>query len=190
MFGVTPDLVCLAKALGGGIQCGAIGGTNEVMALIDEGRYSQVGTFNGNPLTMASAKAMLSEVLTPDAYAQADAVGSYILQNSLDVLKSHGQPAYGYHFGFKVCVVFSAEVAANYRKFLTFNTAVSHLHFLKQFNGGVFLPPWGKSESITMSVAHTKQHADQWIANMDNFGRALAQLEDRVSADFAVGSYN
>lgn len=190
LFGVTPDLVCLAKALGGGIPCGAIGGTNEVMALIDEGRYSQVGTFNGNPLTMASAKAMLSEVLTPEAYSQADAVGSYILQNSLDVLKSHGQPAYGYHFGFKVCVVFSGEVAANYRKFLTFNTAVSHLHFLKQFNGGVFLPPWGKSESITMSVAHTMQHADQWIANMDNFGRTLAQLEDRVSADFAVGSYN
>lgn len=41
-----------------------------------------------------------------------------------------------------------------------------------------------------MSVAHTMQHADQWIANMDNFGRTLAQLEDRVSADFAVGSYN
>jgi glutamate-1-semialdehyde 2,1-aminomutase len=61
---------------------------------------------------------------------------------------------------------------------------------LKQFNGGVFLPPWGKSESITMSVAHTKQHADQWIANMDEFGRTLAQLEDRASADFAVGSYN
>jgi glutamate-1-semialdehyde 2,1-aminomutase len=190
LFGVTPDLVCLAKALGGGIPCGAIGGTNEVMALIDEGRYSQVGTFNGNPLTMASAKAMLSEVLTPEAYAQADEVGSYILRNSLEALKNHGQPAYGYHFGFKVCVVFSGEVANNYRKFLTFNTAVSHLHFLKQFNGGVFLPPWGKSESITMSVAHTKQHADQWISNMDSFGRALAELDDRVSADFAVGSYN
>ena len=96
LFGVTPDLVCLAKALGGGIPCGAIGGTNEVMSLIDDGIYSQVGTFNGNPLTMASAKAMLGEVLSAEAYKQADEVGSYILQQSLETLKNHGQPAYGY----------------------------------------------------------------------------------------------
>ena len=190
LFGVTPDLVCLAKALGGGIPCGAIGGTNEVMSLIDDGIYSQVGTFNGNPLTMASAKAMLCEVLTAEAYQQADEVGSYILQQSLEILKNHGQPAYGYHFGFKVCIVFNAEVASSYRKFLSFNTAVSHLHFLKQFNGGVFLPPWGKSESITLSVAHRRAHADQWLDNMDSFGQCLSQLSDRISADFAVGSYN
>lgn len=190
LFGVTPDLVCLAKALGGGMPCGAIGGTAEVMSLISEGRYSQVGTFNGNPLTMAAAKSMLTEVLTPNAYARAEDVGSYILRESLAVLEGHGQPAYGYHFGFKVCVVFSAETARNYREFLTFNTAVSHLHFLKQFNGGVFLPPWGKSESITLSVAHSEEHGDKWIANMDDFGRALQHLEDRESNDFAIGSYN
>ena len=47
----------LAKALGGGIPCGAVGGTAEVMSAITDGRYDQVGTFNGNPLTMAAAKA-------------------------------------------------------------------------------------------------------------------------------------
>ena len=54
LFGVTPDLVCLAKAMGGGVPCGAIGGSLEVMDLIVEGDYEQVGTFNGNPLTMAA----------------------------------------------------------------------------------------------------------------------------------------
>ena len=190
LFGVTPDLVCLAKALGGGVPCGAICGTEEVMALIEDGRYNQIGTFNGNPMTMAAAVATLTEVLTEDAYARADDVGSYVLQQSLEVLRSYGHAAYGHHYGFKVCVVFSGEVATNYRQFLGFNTAVSHLHFLTQFNGGVFLPPWGKSESITMSVAHDRTHADQWIDNMDRFGRALAEVSDRTSADFAVGSYN
>src|SRR6185295_10905532 len=71
MFGVTPDIVCLAKSLAGGLPCGAIGGTHEVMAAISDGRYDQVGTFNGNPLTMAAARAMLFEVLTDDAYRQA-----------------------------------------------------------------------------------------------------------------------
>ena len=61
--GVTPDIVCLAKALGGGLPCGAIGGTEELMGLIVDGSYDQVGTFNGNPLTMAAARATLLEVL-------------------------------------------------------------------------------------------------------------------------------
>jgi glutamate-1-semialdehyde aminotransferase len=64
-FGVVPDIVCLAKALGGGVPYGAIGGTAEVMDAITTGTYEQVGTFNGNPLTMAAAKATLFEVLTP-----------------------------------------------------------------------------------------------------------------------------
>ena len=72
MYGVTPDLVCLAKAIGGGISTAAIGGVEEVMSMIADGRYEQVGTFNGNPLAMASARAMLTEVLTPAAYAHLD----------------------------------------------------------------------------------------------------------------------
>ena len=58
-FGVTPDLVAFAKALGAGLPCGAIGGTEEAMALVIAGELDQVGTFNGNPLTMAAAKVNL-----------------------------------------------------------------------------------------------------------------------------------
>ena len=67
-FGVTPDIVTLAKALGGGLPSGAIGGSEEVMASIEDGPVYQVGTFNGNPLSMAAARASLLEVMTPDAY--------------------------------------------------------------------------------------------------------------------------
>src|SRR3954447_19082452 len=68
-FGVVPDMVTLAKALGGGLPSGAIGGTEEVMACVEDGRVNQVGTYNGNPLTMAAARASLEEVLTPEGYA-------------------------------------------------------------------------------------------------------------------------
>ena len=63
-FGVVPDLICLAKAIGGGLPCGAIGGTEEAMGMVIRGELEQVGTFNGNPLTMAASKVNLSEVLT------------------------------------------------------------------------------------------------------------------------------
>ena len=78
-FGVTPDLVTLAKALGGGLPTGAIGGTEEAMAVVEDGSVYQVGTYNGNPLGMAAARANLLEVLTPEGYAHLDALNERIL---------------------------------------------------------------------------------------------------------------
>src|SRR4029450_10080105 len=74
-YGVTPDLITLAKALGGGLSAGAraapagaAGGPEEAFEVVGSGKVYQVGTFNGNPLAMAAARASLIEVLTPDAY--------------------------------------------------------------------------------------------------------------------------
>nr|MDT0667172.1 aminotransferase class III-fold pyridoxal phosphate-dependent enzyme [Micromonospora sp. DSM 115978] len=64
-FGVVPDMVTLAKALGGGLPSGAIGATEEIMQVVKDDKVKQVGTYNGNPLTMAAARASLFEVLTP-----------------------------------------------------------------------------------------------------------------------------
>ncbi len=190
LFGVTPDIVCLAKALGGGLPCGAIGGTEEVMAAIESGVYDQIGTFNGNPLTMAAARATLTEVLLPETYEHAADVGRAMLQGSTDALAAAGIPAYGNVFGFKGSVVFHDTPSRNYREFLRISTAISHLHFLVQHNGGVFLPPWGKSESWTLSVAHTHEHGQRYVRNVARVGELAAQLQDRDSDIFAVGSYN
>jgi glutamate-1-semialdehyde 2,1-aminomutase len=190
LFGVQPDMVCLAKALGGGIPCGAIGGTAEVMDAITSGRYDQIGTFNGNPLTMAVARAVLTEVLTPDVYDRATALGRDMLAASRQVLADHGQPSYGNVFGFKGSVVFHDQPATTYREFLAISTAVSHLHFLMQHNGGVFLPPWGKSESWTLNVAHDTSHAERYVANVARLAAAVEQLRDRESVVYAHGSFN
>ena len=81
-FGVTPDIVCLAKATCGGYPGGAIGMTAELAALIVDGTRSQVGTFNGNPLVMAAAQAALTEVLTPAAYERFEALNARLLPAS------------------------------------------------------------------------------------------------------------
>jgi glutamate-1-semialdehyde 2,1-aminomutase len=188
LFGVTPDIVCLAKALGGGIPCGAVGGTNEVMDAIADGRYDQVGTFNGNPLTMAAARTVLCDVLTPDAYVAAEQLGRAMFEGASAALRAHGQPCYGIVHGFKGSVVFHERPAANYREFLAIDTAVSHLHYLVQFNNGVFNAPWAKTESWTLSVMHTATDAERFVANVDKVGAMLATVTDRHSDLFAVGS--
>src|SRR5262249_47053534 len=67
-FGVVPDMVTLAKSLGGGLPTGAIGMSEEVATVVEDGSVYQVGTYNGNPLGMAAARASLLEVLKPEAY--------------------------------------------------------------------------------------------------------------------------
>jgi glutamate-1-semialdehyde 2,1-aminomutase len=174
-FGVVPDIVCLAKALGGGVPCGAIGGTAEVMEVIADGRYEQVGTFNGNPLTMAAAKAMLLEVLTPAAYRHLDDLRGELVERAHHVLGRHRIPGYVSAYGAKGAIVFSPTRICDYRDFWRYDPRFGHAHWLYQHNGGVFLPPWGKAEQWTLSVQHTADDIDIVIANLERLARDLDQ---------------
>ena len=78
-------------------------------------------------------------------------------------LAAHGQPCYGVVHGFKGSVVFHDRPATNYREFLAIDTAVSHLHYLVQYNNGVFTAPWAKTESWTLSVMHTTADAERFV---------------------------
>jgi glutamate-1-semialdehyde 2,1-aminomutase len=172
-FGVVPDLICLAKALGGGVPCGAIGGTAEVMGVISDGTYEQVGTFNGNPLTMAAARAVLLDVLTPAAYAHFDELRERFVDRVRHALGRHHVPGYVSAFGAKGAVVFSPVRIRDYRDFCRYDDRYGQLHWLYQMNGGVFLPPWGKMEQWTLSVQHTADDVDLAADNLDRF---LAEL--------------
>jgi len=173
--GITPDIICLAKAMGGGVPCGAIGGTAEVMESITDGTYEQVGTFNGNPLTMAAAKATLTEVLTADAYAHLERLRVRIVEGSEETLVRHGIDGHVSALGAKGCVVFSPDRIRNYRDFLAYDDRWGHAHWLVQHNRGVFLPPWGKCEQWTLSVQHTDDDVDRFLANLDAFGTMVRQ---------------
>ena len=174
LSGVTPDMVCLAKALGGGISVAAIGGTSAVMSAIADGRYEQVGTFNGNPLAMAATRANLSEVLTPEGYAHLDRLAARLRSSLEATIAEYG---YGWHvvsIGAKGCVAFRTEPVREFRDFLEIDTNIGHLHWLMQHNGGVFLPPWGKIEQWLLSVQHTEADVDRFAANFARLATSVA----------------
>jgi glutamate-1-semialdehyde 2,1-aminomutase len=173
-LGVTPDLVCLAKAMGGGVSTAAIGGRAEVMSLIAEGGYEQVGTFNGNPLAMAAARAMLTEVLSPAAYAHLDHLRGRLTDGLEGVIERHGLPWRVVSAGAKGCVSFLPEPIRNYRDFLRLDGRFGHAHWLVQHNRGTFLPPWGKVEQWLVSVQHTDDDVDRFVANCDAFAGRLS----------------
>ena len=173
LTGVLPDILCLAKAMGGGLCCGAIGGSEEVMSKIADGTYEQVGTFNGNPLTMAAARAVLTEILDEDAYEHLTRLRKQMTDGAQAVIERYQLPAYASGFGGKGSITFSGEVVKSYRDFLNIDERLSHAHWLWQHSRGVLLPPWGKAEQWTLSVQHTEEDAGRFVDNFESFAEAL-----------------
>jgi len=172
--GVTPDLICLAKAIGGGIAVAAIGGSTEVMRHVADGGYEMVGTFNGNPLAMAACLAMLREVATDEAYRRIEELRRRAVAGLERSIAQNGLAARVVSVGAKGCVVFSAEPVRDFRGFLDINDSYSHAHWIAQHNGGVFLPPWGKIEQWLISVQHTQADIDRFTDNFSGFAAAVA----------------
>src|SRR4051812_2461662 len=172
-FGVQPDMVTLAKALGGGLPTGAIGMTEEVMSVVEDGRVYQVGTYNGNPLGMAAARASLTEVLTPEAYAHLDRLNDRLLAGCTAVISRYNLPGYAVGVGSKGCVTFSPTKIIDYETFKYNQDAeLAELAWLYNMNRGIFMTP-GREEEWTLSVTHTDESIDDYIAVFDEMAKDL-----------------
>jgi glutamate-1-semialdehyde 2,1-aminomutase len=174
-FGVQPDIVCLAKALGGGLPISAIGGTEEVMGHIVDGTYEQVGTFNGNPLSLAAARAMLKEVMVEETYEHLDQIQTRMEKGANEVVGRHGLVAHVATAGAKGSVIYCAEPMRTYRDFLAVDGRYAQAAWLYQYNRGVFLPPWGKGEQWLLSVQHTEEDVDRYLVTLDGFASLIAR---------------
>ena len=174
-FGVTPDMVTLAKALGGGLPSGAIGGSVEAMAAVADGRVYQVGTYNGNPLTMAAGRASLEHVLTPDAYDHLNALNDRLLAGCDAVLRRYGLPGYTVGISSKGTVTFSSGRIADYTSFMANQDAnMSALAWAWNMNRGIFMTP-GREEEWTLSVAHTFEDVDRYVSVFEEMANELTR---------------
>ncbi len=172
-FGVKPDMVTLAKTLGGGLPSAAIGGTEEIMALVEDGTVYQVGTYNGNPLCMAASRASLLEVLTPEAYKHMDALNDRIVAGCQEIIERYGLPGYAVGLGAKGCVTFSPTKVVDYESFkANQDVDVTELAWLFNMNRGIFMTP-GREEEWTLSVTHTNEAIDAYIAVFDEMAAEL-----------------
>jgi glutamate-1-semialdehyde 2,1-aminomutase len=172
-FGVQPDMVTLAKTLGGGLPSGAIGASERVMSVVEDGSVYQVGTYNGNPLTMAASRASLQRVLTPAAYAHLDALNDRIVGGCEAVIERHRLPGYAVGIGSKGCVTFSPIPIVDYDSFkASQDVAVTDLAWLWNMNRGIYMTP-GREEEWTLSVMHTEEAVEAYVAAFEEMAVAL-----------------
>lgn len=172
-FGVTPDITCFGKVIGGGLPVGAYGGRREIMEQIaPSGPIYQAGTLSGNPLAMAAGYTTL-KLMTKEAYSQLEVKAARLQQGFEDNARKYGIPLTVNRVGSMVCPFFTEEKVINFDTAKTSNIAYFTSYFGHMLDQGVSVPP-SQFEGLFLSIVHSDEDIEHTIAAQ---GYALSQLK-------------
>lgn len=162
-FGVTPDITCLGKVIGGGLPVGAYGGRADIMKQIaPSGPIYQAGTLSGNPLAMTAGYATLKQ-LTPDSYKEFSRKADILEEGLTAAAKKHDIPITFNRAGSMIGFFFTNEKVTNFETAKTSNLDFFSKFYREMANEGIFLPP-SQFEGLFLSTAHTDEDLNKTIA--------------------------
>jgi glutamate-1-semialdehyde 2,1-aminomutase len=170
-LGVEPDLITLAKSIGGGVPLAAFGGKKKYMDFVTNGKMAHFGTFNGNPLAMAGVRA-IDRLCSDQALADAEALNQQALDRISEIIDEHQLPAHTVGFGVKGCVTWSTTPVRNYRDYKATDFGIAEAHWLFALNRGIITPP-GLDEQWLISLAHGQKEIDLLVEDFREFAKAL-----------------
>ncbi|MFB5282235.1 glutamate-1-semialdehyde 2,1-aminomutase [Peribacillus sp. Hz7] len=173
-FGVTPDLTCLGKVIGGGLPVGAFGGKREIMEKVaPSGSIYQAGTLSGNPLAMTAGFETLSQ-LTPEVYAEFKRKGDILEKGIGEAAKKYGIPHTFNRAGSMIGVFFTNEDVINFEAAKTSDLTFFASYFREMANQGVYLPP-SQFEGLFLSTAHSDEDLEKTISAAEHAFSKLAK---------------
>lgn len=176
-YGVNPDLVALAKSIGGNVPVGAFGGKEEVMNEIESGA-AHFGTYNANPLALRAVVTQLTEVLTSDAYEHVNALGERLASGYQDIMADHQISGQVQTVNSQGSVSFFETPIENYRDYIA-NVDISfhENYWFEMLNRGVLAHPHHPSQQWTISVQHTQEHVKEHLETFNEIAPRLAQAQ-------------
>ena len=159
--GITPDLTCLGKVIGGGLPVGSFGGRADIMDhLAPLGPVYQAGTLSGNPVAIAAGLAQLREIEKKNGYAQLEAIGKIMEDAVLDVLNKKGLGYRWYRKGSMFCLFFTENEVHNLANAKTSDLAAFRKFFHHCLAHGVYFAP-SQFETGFISLAHSPDDLEQ-----------------------------
>ena len=163
LYGVTPDLTCFGKIIGGGLPVGAYGGGREIMEQVaPQGPVYQAGTLSGNPLAVAAGLATLKELQRPGFYAELEAKGARLAAGLQAAAREAGFPAAVNRVGSLLCAFFTGKEVTDYETALSSDPERYAAFFRKMLDRGVYLAP-SQFEAAFVSAAHTPEQIDYTV---------------------------
>ena len=164
LFGITPDLTCLGKIVGGGLPAAVFGGRADIMQkLAPLGPVYQAGTLSGNPLAMAAGLTVIDILGQPGTYELLNEAGDKLASGLAAAAAAAKIPVQVNHIGSMVTMFFTATPVVDYATAKTSDTARFGAFFRGMREAGVFLPP-SQFEAMFVSLAHTDDDLAKVIA--------------------------
>ena len=170
-LGIKPDLISLAKSIGGGIPVAAFGGKREYMQAVVNGTHSHLGTFNGHYLAMAGLRAV-DRLCTPEALQRCEDFNRQALTRVAEIINEYELPAHTVGFGVKGCITWSSSPVRNYRDYRATDFDLAELSFFWSQNRNVMTPP-GLDEQWLISLAHGQREIDIIVGDFLDFAKTL-----------------
>lgn len=172
-FGITPDLTCLGKVIGGGLPVGAYGGKREIMEHIaPAGTVYQAGTLSGNPLAMTAGIETLKR-LNPASYEHFMKLGDQLEEGFREAATANGIPHTVNRAGSMIGFFFTNEDVVDYESAKSSDLALFAEYYRLMAAEGIFLPP-SQFEGMFLSAAHTQAHIAKTV---DAFHKVFSQLK-------------
>ncbi len=173
-FGITPDLTCLGKVIGGGLPVGAYGGPREIMEKIaPQGPVYQAGTLSGNPLAMAAGIATLTKLREPGIYEALDERAERLITGLLNAAKDAGIPATGGNVGAMLGLFFTENAVNCFDDAKKSDLDRFSAYYRKMMGRGIYLAP-SQFEAFFLSITHTDEHIEATLAAARDTFRELA----------------
>jgi glutamate-1-semialdehyde 2,1-aminomutase len=174
LYGVTPDLTCLGKIIGGGLPVGAFGGRRDIMAqydptVADGARIAHAGTFNANPMTLVAGEVVM-KALTPAVYQRMNGLGGTLRERLRAVLAEVGVRGQVTGEGSLFGVHFTDRPIRNHRDVLTGDAALARAVYLGLLNEGILVQT---KVAGALGIMTREQEIDTLV---DGFRRVLARV--------------
>ena len=157
LYGITPDLTCLGKIIGGGLPVGAYGGRRDIMPLVAPlGFVYQAGTLSGNPLAMTAGIETLKILSQPEVYNQLEERAARLEKGIAGAAAKAGMNIRVQRVGSILTAFFSEEQVVNYEQARHTDTKLYSRFFQQMLSGGIYWPP-SQFEAAFVSLAHTDE---------------------------------
>lgn len=182
-FGVKPDMICLAKSIGGGLPLSAFGAGRSVMDLISQRKVFHGGTPNTNPVSMAAGLATIREVLTRQNYAHVEKLGQRLADGYGKTIAKVGLQAYVASAGANGALMLYPQEIRNYRDWITIDADLWRHYWFGMVNRGVMPQPHWWDEQWTISVQHSQADIDKHLAAFADVAPALAKAQQERNAE-------
>ncbi|MFC7046037.1 aspartate aminotransferase family protein [Halobacteriaceae archaeon GCM10025711] len=177
-YGVQPDMVTMAKSIGGETSVGAFGGSDAIMDQISTDYAWHYGTYNGNPFVLRALITALRDVLTEDAYRHVDALGERLKAGYEDVMADAGITGQVRNVNSQGMIQFTDADITNYREFMAnIDDEFHRLFWFGMLNQDIIPHPYGARQQWTISVQHTEAHVDETIEAFKHIAPRLADAQ-------------